>query len=76
MYARWIGGFSHQSSDLAHLHNLLWKVVIHALPDTMFEWMQVMSYPTNCQTTKVILTKGCPKRSGHMQEDKQDTQFI
>ena len=38
--------------------------------------MQVMNYPTNCQTTKVILTKEFLKRSGHMQVDKQDTQFI
>ena len=35
-----------------------------------------MSYPTNCQTTKVILTKGFPKRSGYMQVDRQDTHFI
>ena len=35
-----------------------------------------MSYPTNCQMTKVILTTGFPKRSGYMQVDKQDTQII
>ena len=35
-----------------------------------------MSYLTNWQTTKVVLAKGFPKRSGHMQVDKQDTQFI
>ena len=75
-YARWIGRLSHQSSNLSHLCNPLQKVVILALPDTGFEWMQVMNYPTNCQTTKVVLTKGFPKRSGHMQVDKQDAQFI
>ena len=75
-YVRWIGGVSHQSTNLSHLCNPLQKVVICALPNTRFEWMQVMSYPTNCQTTKVIITKGFPKRSGHMQVDKQDTQFI
>ena len=33
-YAGWIGGLSHQSSNLSHLCNLLQKVVIRALSDT------------------------------------------
>ena len=68
--ARWIGGLSHQSSDLSHLHNLLQKVVIHALLDTGFKGMQIVTYLTNYQTTKVILTKEFPERSGHIQIDK------
>ena len=75
-YTRWIGGLSHQSSDLSCLHNLLQKVVIHALLDTRFKGMQVVNYPTNYQTTKVMLTKGFPKRSGYMHMNKQGTQFI
>ena len=63
-YARLIGGLSHQSSNLSHLHNPLWKVVICALLDTRFKGMQVVTYPTNCQTTKVILTKVFPKSLG------------
>ena len=69
--ARWIGGYSHQSSNLSQLHNLLQKVLIPALPNTGFERMQEVSYPTNYQTTK-----GIPKKFGHMQIDKQGTQFI
>ena len=57
-YARWIGGLSHQSSNLSCLCNLLQKVVIHASLDTRFKAMQVVTYLTNGQTTKVILTKG------------------
>ena len=60
-YARWIGRLSHQSSDLSHPHNPLQKVVIHALLDTRFKGMQVVTYPTNCQTTEVRLTKSSPK---------------
>ena len=37
--ARWIGGLSHQSSDLSHLCNLLQRVVIHALLNTGFKGM-------------------------------------
>ena len=60
-YARWICWLSHQSSDLSHLCNSLQKVVICALLDTRLKGMQVVAYPTNCQTTKVILTKVFPK---------------
>ena len=63
-YTRWIGGLSRQSSDLSHLHNLLQKVVIHALLDTGFKGIQVVNYLTNCQTTKVVLTKVFPKSLG------------
>ena len=43
------------------------RVVIHALLDTRFKGMQVVTYPTNFQTTKVILTKEFPKkRSGYI----------
>ena len=45
--ARWIGGLSHQSSDLSHLHNLLHKVVIRACSDTGFEWIKVANYLAN-----------------------------
>ena len=68
--ASWIGGLSHQSNDLSCLCNLLQKVVIHALPNTGFQGMQVVRYQTNYQTTKVVLTRGFPKKSGHMQVDK------
>ena len=63
-YARQIGGLSHQSSDLSCLRNPLWKVVIRALLDTEFKGIQVVTYPTNCQTTKVMLTKVFPKSLG------------
>ena len=64
-YARWIGGLSHQSSNLSCLCNpLLQKVVIHALLDTRFKGIQVVTYPINCQTTKVIPTKVFPKSLG------------
>ena len=49
--------------------------MICALPNTGFEGMQVVNYPTSYQTTKVILTKGVPNESGYMQIDKQGTQF-
>ena len=45
--ARWIGGLSHQSSNLSHLCNLLQKVVIHACSDTGFDWDEVVNYLTN-----------------------------
>ena len=64
MDARSIGGLSHQSSDLSHLCNLLWKVVICAFLDTGFKGMQVVTYPANHQTTKVVLTKVFPKSLG------------
>ena len=41
-----------------------------ALPDNRFEGIQVVNYLTNYQTTKVILTKGVPHKSGHMQINK------
>ena len=63
-YARWIGGLSHQSSDLSHLCNPLQKVVIHALLNTRFKGIQVVTYLANCQTTKVMLTKVFPKSLG------------
>ena len=63
-YASWIGGISHQSNDLSHLCNLLWKVAIHALLDTRFKGMQVVTYLASCQTTKIILTKVFPKSLG------------
>ena len=44
-----------------HLCNLLWKVMICALLNTGFKGMQIVTYPTNCQTTKVMLTKVFPK---------------
>ena len=64
MYARWISGLSHKSSDLSCLCNLLKKVVIHVLLDTRFKGIQVVNYPTNCQTNKVMLTKVFPKSLG------------
>ena len=60
-------GLSHQSSNLFCLCNLLQKVVICA----RFEGMQVVNYLANYQTTKVILTKGVPNKSGYMQMNKQ-----
>ena len=63
-YARWIGGLSHQSSNLSHLPNPLQKVVICALIDTRFKRIQVVNYLTNYQTTKVMLTKVFPKCLG------------
>ena len=44
---RWIGGLSHQSSNLSHLCNLLQKVVICACSDTRFEGIQVVNYLAN-----------------------------
>ena len=38
------------------------RVVIHALLNTGFKEMQVVTYLTNCQTTKVILTKEFPTK--------------
>ena len=63
-YTRWIGRLSHQSSDLSCPHYLLWKVVICALLETRFKGIQVVTYPTNCQTTKIALTKVFPKSLG------------
>ena len=50
--------------------------MIYALLDTRFQGMQVVNYLTNYQTSKVMLTKGIPKRSGYMHMNKQGTQFI
>ena len=49
--ARWIGGLSHQSSNLSCLCNLLQKVVVHACSDTRFKRHKVVNYPANLQTT-------------------------
>ena len=65
---RWISGLSHQSSNLSCLCNPLWEAVIHALLDTGIKGMQVVTYPANCQTTKVILTKVFPKVWVHAHE--------
>ena len=46
--------FSLQSSNLSHPHNLLQKVVICVLLNTGFKGMQVVTHPTNYQTTKVM----------------------
>ena len=46
---RWIGGLSHQSSNLSHLCNPLQKVVICACSDTRFKGIKVVSYLTNKQ---------------------------
>ena len=61
---RWIGVLSNQSSNLSCICNRLQKVVIHALLDTGFKGMSVVTYPANCQTTKVMLTKVFPKSLG------------
>ena len=63
-YARWISGLSHHSNNLSHLHNLLQKVVIHALLNTRFKGIQIVTYPFKHQTTKSILTKVFPKSLG------------
>ena len=63
-YARWIGELSHQSSNLSHLSNPLQKVVICALLNTRFKGIQVVTYLTKCQTTKIVLTKVFPKSLG------------
>ena len=49
--ARWIGGLSHQSSNLSHLCYSLQKVVVHAFSDTGFGQHKVVNYPANLQTT-------------------------
>ena len=72
---RWIGGLSHQSSDLSHLCSQLQKVVICASSDTRLKWIYIESYLANQQTTKVMLTKGVPNKSGNMQVSKQSTLF-
>ena len=48
--ARWIGGLSHQSSDLSCIHYSLQKVVVHACSNTGFEQHKVVNYPGNLQT--------------------------
>ena len=70
--AMWIGGLSHQSSNLSHLGYLLQKVVVHACSDTGFEWYKVVNYPANLQTS-TILTKSVQDTLGHMQMNKQGT---
>ena len=62
IYIHMTGVGVHQSSNLSHPHNLLQKVVIHPLLDTRFMGMQVVTYPTNYQTTEVIQTKNFPKK--------------
>ena len=49
--ARWIGGLSHQSSNLSHLCYLLQKGVVCACSNTRFEWHKVVNYLANLQTT-------------------------
>ena len=49
--ARWIGGLSHQSSDLSCLCYLLQKVVVHACSNARFEQHKVVNYPADLQTT-------------------------
>ena len=49
--ARWIGGLSHQSSNLFLLHYSLQKVVVHACSNTRFEWHKVVNYPADLKTT-------------------------
>ena len=49
------------------------RVVIHALLDTGFKGMQVVTYLTYSQTTEVRLTKGSQQGSGCMHMDKQNT---
>ena len=44
---RWIGGLSHQRSNLSHLCYPLQKVVICACSNTGFEWHEVANYPAN-----------------------------
>ena len=41
---RWIGGLSHQSSDLSHLCNLLWKFAICACSNTGYKGIEVVNY--------------------------------
>ena len=48
---RWIGGFSHQSSNLSHLCYLLQKVVVPACSNTGFKQHKVVNYLANLQTT-------------------------
>ena len=45
--ARWIGGLSHQSSNLSCLCNPLQKVVVHARSDTGFKWHEVANDQAN-----------------------------
>ena len=46
------------------------RVMICALLNTRFKGMQVVTYPSNCKTTKVILTKEFPTKAGYMHMDK------
>ena len=71
--ARWIGGLSHQSSNLSCCCYSLQKVVVHACSNTAFEQHKVVNYPANLQTTWTILTKGVQDNLGHMQINKQGT---
>ena len=74
----WQGGCTCTLGELVGSHTKLeinpvltiWRVVIHALLDAGFKGMQVVAYLTNCQTTKGILTKEFPIRSGYMHMDK------
>ena len=49
--ARWIGGLSHQSSNLSCICSSLQKVVVCACSNTGFEWHKVVNYPADLQTT-------------------------
>ena len=39
-----------------------WRVVIHALLDTRFQGEVGSDLPSYLQTTKAILTEGCPRK--------------
>ena len=69
-YTRWTGRLSHQIAIYPALTIHCQRVVIHASLDTRFKGRQVVTYPANVKTTKVILTKSPPKRSGNMHMDK------
>ena len=49
--AMWIGGLSHQSSNLSHLCYSLQKVVVYACSNTEFKQHKVVNYLANLQTT-------------------------
>ena len=52
-YTRWIGELPHQTCNLSHLCNLLWKVVICALLNTGFKGIWVVTYLTNIRQLKL-----------------------
>ena len=70
MYARQIGRLLHQASDLSHPCNLLPKGCDLYFTQYRVQGDEGSDLPGYCQTTKVILTKSSPKRSGYMHMDK------